>query len=150
MQVVKVTNPAIFLDPGFQDFLKEALAGSLYGKASPEALLPAMVEKVTQNPNAALHLGIEGAEYKGLALTFLPVGPLDFVPRTVLFYLAPGRGKGLKRALIQAVVDFVKENHYTSLWAINGSGARDCVWRRVFRQAGPATKVGSVLEIALG
>lgn len=148
MQIIRVRNPGAARDPALKDFMLEALASSQMPWSDPEAVVPELLGRAL-SPSGALHLALDGGQYRGVAITTMPSGPVDELPRVVLFYVRKGSKKGLRQALIQGVVDFLKENHYTKGWAINGTGRPDSLYARMFRKAGKIKKVGSIMEFDL-
>lgn len=80
-------------------------------------------------------LGLEG-----LALVFLPTSFEDF-PWVLHFHNRGGRA--LTKAMIDAVLDFVRVSGYTGFKALNQSGLPDAVWLRIFRNHGAPKHLGS-------
>lgn len=148
MQIIRVRNPGATRDPALQDFMLEALTSVQMAWSAPEAVVPELLERAL-SPMGALHIAMDRGQYRGISITTLPSGPVDELPRVVLFYVRRGSKKGLRQALIQGVVDFLKENHYTKGWAINGTGRPDSLYARMFRKAGKIKKVGSIMEFDL-
>lgn len=148
MQTIHVKNPRALADPTLRLFLVEALSSSTLPYEDPEAAAEALWAQVVAG-QGAMHLALEGGIYWGVALTLLPNGPLNGAPRVVVFYVRKRAPKGTKSGLIQALVDYIRENGYTWGWAINATGSRDSVYKRAFRKAGKIRKLGSIMEFQL-
>lgn len=148
MQIVRVQNPRALLDPALRDFILEAVRGGPLAEVPPETLFTAILDRAVPGPGA-LHTAMHGGEYRGVALTLMPTGPLDVGPNVVLFYAKRGSKKGLKSGLLLALVDFLRQNHYTKAWAMTAAGVRDSVFKRAFKKAATSKKVGSLMELDL-
>ncbi len=78
----------------------------------------------------------------GLTIAFLPADGLIKVP-TVYHFYSVGSSE-MRNMMIDAVVDWVKENGYNKFLASNFTKRPDCLWKRLFRRAGKLEKVGSI------
>ncbi len=83
----------------------------------------------------------------GLTIVFLPADELFKVP-TVYHFYSVGSSK-TRNMMIDAVVDWVRENGYNKFLASNFTKRPDCLWKRLFRRAGKLEKVGSIYMFEL-
>ena len=93
---------------------------------------------------------VTGKDYDlvGLVITFLPVDGFNKFPVVYQFY-SVGSNK-MRNMMIDAVVDWVKENGYNKFLASNFTKRPDCLWKRLFRRAGKLEKVGSIYMFDVG
>ncbi len=89
----------------------------------------------------------EGGILVGLTIAFLPTDDLFKVPTVYHFYSVGS--SGMRNMMIDAVVDWVKENGYNKFLASNFTKRPDCLWKRLFRRAGKLEKVGSIYMFEL-
>lgn len=148
MQIIRVQNPRALLDPNLQAFILETVKGGPLDGMEPDTLFKTLIDRAVVG-SGALHTAVQAGEFRGLAITFPPEGPLETLPQVVTFYAKRGSKKGLKSGLLLALVDFLKENHYTKAQVITAAGVRDSVFRRAFKKAGKSKKVGSIMELDL-
>lgn len=144
--VIELTNSNALEWRELADFFKMAFAGSFLKRASWEDVKPAL-GGFMDSPNAAVFLGLEGDRFAGGSIILLP--EVRFIPYPQVVHLFCFGSPTLRRALVTKVVDFARENGYSTIWAINGSGKPDSVWKRAFRSAGPARKIGSIMAFDL-
>lgn len=148
MHIIRVQNPKALLDPNLQNFILGAVKEGPLAEVPPDALFSQILERAVTGPGS-LFVALQGGEYRGVALTLPPVDPLDVEPKVVLYHTKKGSRKGTKLGLIQALVDFLKENHYTKAKVINPAGVRDSVFRRSWKKVGTSKKVASLMEVDL-
>ena len=89
----------------------------------------------------------EDDSFVGLVVAFLPVDGFNAFPSVFQFY-SVGSSK-MRNMMIDAVVDWVKENGYNKFLASNFTKRPDCLWKRLFRRAGKLEKVGSIFMFEL-
>ena len=90
----------------------------------------------------------EDGNLVGLTIAFLPVDDFNKFPVIYQFY-SVGSSK-MRNMMIDAVVDWVKENGYNKFLASNFTKRPDCLWKRLFRRAGKLEKVGSIYTFDVG
>lgn len=100
-------------------------------------------------PSTVAFLAVAGGEPVGAAMLQLPTSHLLPIPSVSHFYV-DGRRSAVKNALIDAVVDFIAGSGYTRFVALNMSKLNDTAWKRVFREAGKARVVCSLMEFTIG
>lgn len=148
MQIIRIQNPRALLDPNLQNFLLTSVKGGPLSEVPPDTLFATIAERAITGPGS-LFVALQGGDYRGVALTLPPVDPLDIGPKVVLYHTKKGSAKGTKIGLLQALVDFLQENHYTRARVYNPAGTRDSVFRRAWKKVGKSKKVASVHEVDL-
>jgi len=83
----------------------------------------------------------------GILIIVLPGELGSELPQIVHFYCSAG--PALKKALLADGVDYLRQNGYDRVWALNQSGRKDSVWSRAFKAAGSAYRIGTVMEFRL-
>lgn len=98
--------------------------------------------------SAALIVGTQDdIELDAVAIVTLPQAFTDNMPWVVHFHNDGSRA--LSKAMIEAVLDFVRGSGYTTFKAFNQSGLPDKVWLKVFRDGGKPHFIGSAYVFEL-
>ena len=145
MQVTRLRNPMALQAPTIRAFFEEALAGNLWCSGPLDTTGP-FLEGIIVDPLWGVFVANEGLDFTGLAVVMLPEGPETRAPQVVHMY---ANAKGAKAALVREVMDFVRLNGYTKFWAINATDKPDSIWKRAFKKAGNAERIGSIMEFDL-
>lgn len=95
-----------------------------------------------------LFIGVEDDEFLAVSLVFAPDPSKLMQTPTIMHFYNRGSNK-LRRALVQASVDFVKSKGHMTVQAVNATERPDSVWARTFRSFGESKKVGSIMEVDL-
>lgn len=146
MQTLRLRNPKALEIDSINALFARALASTAFpimAVSSPE------IARLISDPHAHVQIGIENdKDPRGVSITVLPENPLDQRPQVPLFYV--DKGAKIRKPLIQGIVDFVRENGYTTFWAINFTGHSDKAWSKVMAPVGWGIKpVGSIMEFGL-
>ena len=145
VRVARVQNPFILRVEGVQELLKRAFpVGGIIFPLGAEASALDIARMIAAPSSFGFFIGMEGHDFNGLAIVQLPQDTSICRPQVLHFYNSGGIT--LRNALTSAVVDFVKENGYSTFLAVNGTDHRDLVWARMFRRAGATKRVGSIME----
>lgn len=145
MEVTRIRNPMALTAPTVRAFFTEALDGDLWCSGPLDTTAP-FLQGIIEDPSWGVFLANEGLDFTGLAVVMLPTGPEIPYPQVTHIY---ANAKGAKGALVREVVDFVKESGYTRFWAVNATDRPDSIWKRAFKKAGNAERVGSIMEFDL-
>lgn len=147
MNVIEMTAPSLLNTWMVADLFRRAFpAGSLITGGFEE--VPEKFATMVADPRYRFLIGVEDTELKALACIFLPSGDENVHAQIVQFY-NDGSTK-LRRHLVDQIVEVLKSAGHDKVWAINQTGAPDSIWARMFRRAGEAKRVGSIMEVALG
>ncbi len=144
-RVVRLTNPEAFERAEVVDLFNAAFehnAMTSFEDARDD------LRATAADPNVALLIGAEKGKLKGLSIACLPRNSLTPLPSVYHFY-NQGSSK-LREALVRATVDFFLEAGYTRFWAINTAGDNDEAYKKLFKAAGEARRLGSFLEFDIG
>ena len=144
-RIVRLTNPEAFGRAEVQSLFEKAFetnALATYEEAAPE------LKAVAADPLVAMLIGAEKGKLRALSIACLPRSALTPLPTVYHFY--NGGSAKLREALIHATVDFFMEAGYTRFFAMNTTGASDEAYAKLFRKAGEAERVYSVLEFKVG
>ena len=143
MQVIRARNPAVFKHPEVEALMRRAFldrpASIDFDKAQAD------FEALINDERTGAFIGVDDdAVICAVGIIMLPQNALVSVPQALVMY---NEGPAaVKNAVLDAVVDFVKQAGYTTYWALNRTGRDDAVWARAFRRAGDATKIASVMQ----
>ena len=144
-KVIRLRNPAAFEKEDIKVLFDRAF------KDTPNvnypafwALLPFMV----RDENCGIFLGIEKGKFKGLVIGELPSNEVLPLP-TVIQFANFGSAK-CKNGLVDAVVDFFVSAGYTEFLALNVTGEADEAWARLFKKAGEAERIASLMKFKIG
>ncbi len=144
-RIVRLTNPEAFGRAEVQRLFEKAFennALATFEEAAPELV------GIAADPLVAMLIGAEKGKLRALSIACLPRSTLTPFPTVYHFYNA-GSAK-LREALIDATVDFFLQAGYTRFLAMNTTGASDEAYAKLFRKAGEAKRVYSVLEFKVG
>jgi hypothetical protein len=144
-RIVRLTNPAAFERAEVQDLFQKAFETNALVKfedATEELVL------LTADPLVAMLIGAEKGKLAGLSIAILPHSRLAPLPAVYHFY--SGGSAKLREALIDATVDFFLQAGYTRFWATNMTGDSDEAYVKLFRKAGKAERVCSMLVFKIG
>ncbi len=143
-RIVRLTNPAAFERAQVQRLFERAFAKNPlvnWDDAKEE------MARVALDPNVAIFIGAEEGRLKALSIGALPVSAFSPVPTSYYFF---NRGSAkLRKALINATVDFFLQSGYTRFWTTNLTGASDKVYARLFKDAGKAERICSLIEFKI-
>ncbi len=145
MRIVRLTNPEAFSRPEVQRLFERAF------EENPLVNWEDAKEEMTRvalDPNVNILIGAEEGRLKALSIGCLPVSTLSPNP-TAYYFFNRGSAK-LRKALINATVDFFLQAGYTRFWASNLTGVSDEAYARLFKGAGTAERVCSLLEFKIG
>lgn len=144
VSILKVQNPGVFEIPVMRDFFHAAFPeGTVFAPDGFEAI-EAPLKAILQDEAVDLLIGVDELVPKALALIYYPDGGLMSTPQVAHFF---NQGSVLLRnTLVSDIVRRIKERGFSRFHAVNGSGRPDAAWARLFSLAGPAKRVGSVME----
>ena len=145
-RVVRVTNPEAFQVPEVKDLFVRSFKDNPFLDLSDEKLAEFAV--LVLDPRVGVFVAGEKGEMVGLVIVMLPKSKLDKMPH-IPHFANFGTGKS-RDALINAMLDFMLESGYTRFWGINATGKGDEAYLKVFKLAGKATRIGSMLEFEIG
>lgn len=143
--VTRVESPEIYLVPSVQAFLREVFpAGHPMFMPGYEKEPELLVEKLR---DAEVLLGSENGKLSGMVVILFPEEESGEPAQIAHFY---NKGSAdLRRQLIDAAVEILKENGHMKFWTTNLTGRPDSVWARTFKRAGKARKLGTLMEVEL-
>ncbi len=145
MRIVRLTNPEAFERAEVQRLFTRAFETNAIAKFEDMA---ADLKMIAPDPLVAILIGAEKGKLKGLSIACLPRSTLTPLP--VVYHFFNKGSAALRGALIDATVDFFLQSGYTRFYGTNMTGMRDEVYMRLFRQAGEAERIGSMLEFKVG
>lgn len=142
-QTLMLLNPVAFDLPDVRGFFTRALASSL--QPDTEAEIEAIRGYVG---SPYLHIIVTKAEeeFVGMAIVVLPATSL--APAPEVYHIYNEGSPQDRQALVHAVVAFVRAQGYSTLMTANLNG-REKAFKRLFKSAGPATKVGVLYKFDL-
>lgn len=148
MAVFALKNAQALLVPQVQEFMKRVFPkGNLLNPLGFEVNPNPIIEVINSNDKVLL-IGVEDGEWKCLSMAGLPDGVGTVDPYSGHFY---NEGKAaLRNEVLQATVDFVLQNGYTSIVALHSSGKADEPWLRMLKKFGEPTKIGSIYRFKVG
>jgi len=147
-EVVRIRNPEFLeLEPA-QALFGAAIRGTLFGQKTFAEVKDDLAAAIS-DPRFGVFVGVEGGKMRGVMWVTLPSDNLASAPQVPIFYV-DGRLRALKEALIREGISFVVNGGHTSFWALNLTGRSDKVWARAFERAGPAKRLGSIMEFKIG
>ncbi len=144
-RIVRLTNPEAFGRAEVQRLFEKAFENNVLVSFAEAA---AELVGIAADPLVAMLIGAEKGKLKGLSIACLPRSTLTPIPTVYHFY--NGGSAKLRAALVDATVDFFLQAGYTRFLAGNMTGASDEVYARLFRKAGEAKRVYSILEFKVG
>lgn len=141
--VTRVESPEIYLVPSVKEFLREAFpAGSIVFMPGYDKAPALLVEKLMEGE---VILGSEGGRLVGMVVIHFPDPEREEPPQISHFF---NKGSAdMRRQLIDAGVEIMKEKGYIKFWTCNFTGRPDSVWARTFKRAGKSKKLGSLMEV---
>lgn len=141
VDIIRVRNPAAFLIPEIELLIDDAFAN-----VTCDAARNALPESIRED-HVALYLARIDDEWKGLAWVRLSTRD-DDKSATVLHFYCRKAGRGVREALVKAVVDFAKAGGMETLmaWDIN---KKPRAFQKLFRSAGPSKEVVRAYEFDL-
>ena len=145
IEVIRLQNPAALTIPAVADLLSRALQKTQ--RVAPEDIneMAPDVLRIVMDPNGFVFLGTEDAEFKFVAIGFLPSTKL-FPHATVVSFYSEG-SRALRDLGKKKLLDYIRSAGYNA-WAVNGTGRSDKAWLRVFEQPGlKITRVGTVFDM---
>jgi len=113
--------------PKVKDFVAEAIEGHGFAGGNFEAA-QGDIKGLFEDAKVGIFLGFEADAPKAISILILPHSKISPIP--VWAHLYVSGSKGLTSDIIDASLDFLAANGYTSFNAINGSDASDDVWLR--------------------
>lgn len=139
--ILRMRNPAALAIPEIEQLIEDAFA-NVACRAAKNALPESLEEERT-----ALFLARIGPTWKGLAWV-RNSGREDDKSALVLHFFCRRAGRGVREALVKAVVDFAKEGGMDTLmaWDINRKAR---AFQRIFKSAGPSKEVVRAYEFDL-
>ena len=147
MHVINIRNPKALLTDNLQELLGRAFPGT-DGILPPFAELKSEIATFIHHPKIGVMVGIDdNGDLNSFSLVMLPTTKIAPHPQILYFYSA-GDDK-LREATVQAVVDFVRENGYDTLWAINMTHRNDAAWQKLFQKGGKSRRIGSIMEVKI-
>lgn len=144
IDIIRVRNPAAFLIPEIQQLVEDALATIPSRQAKvARNILP---ETVSEDETGLYLARIDG-EWKGLAWV-RNSDREDDKSALVLHFYCRKAGRGVREALVEAVVNHAREGGMETLtaWDLN---RRPRAFQRIFRSAGPSKEVIRAYEFDL-
>lgn len=144
MAAIRLQNVNALVKPDLLALIRRAVESGVLLAPGGWDSIALDIYNFVADPTQFMILGAEDGEWKGVVLGFMPAGNLFPYPTTVLFYNEGSRA--LSREMQDKLMDILLEAGYTSLLAVNSSGAHDEVWQRALTPEGAtATKVGSLV-----
>ncbi len=144
-RIVRLTNPDAFARPEVQKLFTKAFENNSLTNFDDAA---AELALVASDPLVAILIGAEKGKLRALAIACLPRSTLTPLPTVYHFY--NGGSAKLRNALVDATVDFFMEAGYTRFLAINQTGRSDEAYAKLFRRAGEAERISSMLDFKVG
>lgn len=141
MTVIRLRNPAAFDLPEIQSLFVRAFDHPNY--PPPDGIVSEL-KTTLRNPGLIVLVAHEDHVYTSLAVMFLPATRLMDEPS--VYHVYNEGSVGAKNRLVDAMVETLRENGYTSARTANQSAA-DPVFERVFRRAGTLTRLGSLYRV---
>lgn len=141
IETMRVRNPAALVIPEIEQLVNDAFANVGY-KAAKNHLPESIPED-----HVGFFLARADGEWKGLAWVRNSQRD-DDKSALVLHFFCRRAGRGVREALVKAVVDFAKEGGMDTLvaWDINRKAR---AFQRIFKSAGPSKEVVRAYEFDL-
>ncbi len=153
-ELFRIREPEAFNDPKIIDLFERAFASGMPSDAKSvltdlqSSIGDYILVGIARESDAEVNPYDEDYSILvGLVIAFLPTDLLFKVP-TVYHFYSVGSSE-TRNMMIDAVVDWVKENGYNKVLASNFTKRPDCLWKRLFRRAGKLEKVGSIYTFEL-
>ncbi len=141
INVIRLVHPDSFQLIDIQNLVHNAFE-SIDDVIDTEQLMNSMVDFVLKD-NICILAGQEDYKWKGLAI--VTESPLYREPQVFHFY-SSGSSK-LRKAMIESVVEWVKEQGYNGFWTSNINGEeKDSAFKRLFKRAGTPQKMGTIFR----
>lgn len=144
MAAIELRNVHALAKPDVVGLIKRAVeSGALLAPGGWDSVSVDIYNFVA-DPQHFMILGAEAGAFRGIMMGFYPVGNLFPYPTVVLVYNEGSRK--LSREMQDLLLDNMLEKGYTSMLAVNSSGAKDEVWQRALTPKGATSKkVGSLM-----
>lgn len=148
MEVVQVTNPLVLDRELMAAFLASVFPEDSIALPGGFPARKDLLKELVQDPAWRLWVGMEDGRLAGCCLAFSPPASEPLLKPQVMHFHNDGTA-ALRRALMEAWVEWMRANNHMTVWAINASDRPDSLWARAFRTAGEWRKVGSIMEVDL-
>lgn len=149
MTIARLRAREALRHPALQAFLGEAFPEGCPAMPGGFDRDLAYFVRLIDDPDVAIFVGEEGGKLAGLAMMMVPPAHMGSWPAMFEHFHNTGSAK-LRRALVDAALDFAKRRGYVKVRAINATGRPASVWARMFRSFGKVQKVGDVMEVDTG
>ena len=143
VDVIRVRNAFIFDAPEIVGLFKLACKGTYFAGGDVEAALQEF-RKLVVDADAGVFIGFEDYTPRGL---FLISPPFPLFPVPQVWHAFNQGSKGLKKAMMQAGIAFLKDKGYNKIHAVNGTGIETELWKRVFGLRSCSKSIGTMHEI---
>lgn len=141
INVIRLIHPASFQMVDIQNLVSRAFE-SMKDTMNTDLLMDTMMKRAT-DPNVCVIAGQEDLKWKGLVIINDSVMYRE--PQVFHFY-NKGSSK-LRKALLDSMVEWVKERGYNGFWTSNINGTEtDSAFKRLFKRAGKPKKMGTVFR----
>jgi hypothetical protein len=144
-KVIRLRNPAAFEQQDINVLFDRAF------KDTSNINYPAfwkLMPLLAQDEKCGIFVGVEKGKFEGLVIGELPSNEVLPLP-TVIQFANFGSAK-CRNGLVDAVVDFFVSAGYTEFLALNVTKEPDEAWSRLFRKAGEAERVASLMKFKIG
>jgi len=141
IEILRMRNPAALSIPEIEKLVDDA-----FGNVTNRAARNHLPESI-QDANVGVFLARLGSEWKGLAWVRNSTRE-DDPSAVVLHFFCRKAGRGVREALVGAVVDFAKGGGMETLmaWDMNRKAR---AFQRIFKSAGPSKEVVRAYEFDL-
>lgn len=152
--VVRMQNPRAFSVEPLRDLFRKAFPGD--DNVGPFEGNEQEFAALVQDDRIGVLVGVEDGDFRAVAVVGIPRSPLVPHPEVIKVYVGRpdrgGAGAPLRKALFQAIVDFIVQNGYTTFRSFCPATTQKelAAWRRFFRKGGEAKTVGSYEEFKIG
>lgn len=152
MKLLSIANPEALALPEVSDLFARAFESG--EPANAEAVL-AELSRIVPNPHLVVFATRDGARWCGLSIVMAPATRL-FSGAQVYHFFNDG-GKTSRDMLVAATVEWVRAMGHSAFYGASfsrphGDNAahRERAFPRLFKSAGPATRLGAVYRFDLG
>jgi hypothetical protein len=150
MQTIIIRNPGALENPELVAFLRRAVAAFPYA-AGKEVGLEGVIEDIftfITNPSFFLVVGIEKGNFTTLCV--MERGASKMFPMPTIFCFYNEGSVKVKHAVMDRVLEIVRELGYTRFRTANMSGLPDEVWLKAFQRTGVGfDPIGTIFEMTL-
>lgn len=140
--IIQLRNPKV--PELYPEFFQRAFAPSPWGQVIAQN--SGILGNLVKTASLVWLLAFEDGQPVGLSIIALPESPLERNPQVLHLYSEGTKGV-VRRELIKATVEAIKERGYNSFMAVNFTFKSDRKWKQVMQPEGwTIKKIGSLMR----